>query len=168
MRKVKVIIVGGGLSGIACARKLQERNIDFLLLEASDRLGGRVRTESGDGFLFDCGFQTCCKAFQSVFHYFSIGLAQLPIGGMGQIPLNLAKAIKPERVLLNRKVVSVSKNVVQLEDGDEVSADAVVLALNVDSLREFLPEIPLPRTNSVSNFYFESENLWRCSWRCFN
>jgi len=36
---------------------LQEAGIDCVLLEASDEVGGRVRTDAGDGFLFDRGFQ---------------------------------------------------------------------------------------------------------------
>ena len=52
-----VIVVGGGLSGLTCARQLCRAGRDVLLLEASDRLGGRVRTDSVDGFKLDRGFQ---------------------------------------------------------------------------------------------------------------
>jgi len=44
------LIVGGGLAGLACSRELRGHSI---LIEASDRLGGLVRTEEMDGFLFD-------------------------------------------------------------------------------------------------------------------
>lgn len=40
-----VVIIGGGFSGIAAAKKLHESKIPFLLLEARDRLGGRTFTE---------------------------------------------------------------------------------------------------------------------------
>ncbi|RYG47186.1 FAD-dependent oxidoreductase, partial [bacterium] len=39
-----VVIVGGGLAGLACARALQTRNVAWRLLESSDRIGGRLRT----------------------------------------------------------------------------------------------------------------------------
>jgi protoporphyrinogen/coproporphyrinogen III oxidase len=51
----KLIIVGGGLAGLAAAHHARERGIDFVLLEASDRVGGLVRTERADGFVIDRG-----------------------------------------------------------------------------------------------------------------
>ncbi|KAL2930099.1 15-cis-phytoene desaturase chloroplastic/chromoplastic, partial [Bienertia sinuspersici] len=51
------IIIGGGLAGLSAATHLQSSSIPFLLLESSDALGGRVRTDLVDGFLLDRGFQ---------------------------------------------------------------------------------------------------------------
>src|SRR5512133_367265 len=42
----KVLIVGGGFSGIAAAKKLHESGISFQVLEARERLGGRVFTKT--------------------------------------------------------------------------------------------------------------------------
>jgi len=43
------IIIGGGLTGLTAANQLQKNKIDFLLLERSDRVGGRVKTDVIDG-----------------------------------------------------------------------------------------------------------------------
>ncbi len=59
----KVLIIGAGLSGLACALRLHEARIPFLLLEASDAPGGRVRTDEVDGFLLDRGFQVYLDAY---------------------------------------------------------------------------------------------------------
>ena len=48
--RAHTLIVGGGLSGLACARELGE---DFTLVEAGDRLGGLCRTDVAEGFSFD-------------------------------------------------------------------------------------------------------------------
>lgn len=58
-----VVIVGGGLAGLACAARLQAEGLSFLLLEAANRPGGRVRTDAVDGFLLDRGFQVLLTAY---------------------------------------------------------------------------------------------------------
>ena len=50
-----VVIVGGGMSGLAAAYELARRNVPFFLLEASPTLGGVVKTERIDGFVIDAG-----------------------------------------------------------------------------------------------------------------
>lgn len=59
----QVLIIGAGLSGLACALELLRADIPFLLLEASDAPGGRVRTDEADGFLLDRGFQVYLDAY---------------------------------------------------------------------------------------------------------
>ena len=58
-----VIIVGAGLSGLTCAVELYSRNQSFLLLDAADDVGGRVRTDEVDGFRLDRGFQVLLTAY---------------------------------------------------------------------------------------------------------
>ena len=58
-----VLIVGAGLAGLACGRELARRGIAFHILEASDGVGGRVRTDLVDGFRLDRGFQIYLTAY---------------------------------------------------------------------------------------------------------
>ncbi|MDA7881026.1 FAD-dependent oxidoreductase [Akkermansiaceae bacterium] len=57
------LIVGAGLSGLACALTLHQAGIPVRLFEASDGVGGRVRTDKVDGFLLDRGFQVYLDAY---------------------------------------------------------------------------------------------------------
>ena len=63
MSSPDVLIVGAGLSGLSCARRLHQRGLSVQVLEASDRVGGRVRTDSFDGFRLDYGFQVLLTAY---------------------------------------------------------------------------------------------------------
>ncbi len=67
MASDRVLIVGGGLAGLCCALELSKQSIPFQLLEASDGIGGRVRTDEFDGFLLDRGFQVYLSAYPEGF-----------------------------------------------------------------------------------------------------
>jgi oxygen-dependent protoporphyrinogen oxidase len=54
----RVIVVGGGISGLACAYRLQKSGLDVMLLEAAPYAGGLVGTVERDGFLFETGPQS--------------------------------------------------------------------------------------------------------------
>ena len=60
-----IIIVGAGIAGLACAQKCSESNRDFLLIEKSDRIGGRVGSLRNDSYVFDLGFQVYNTAYNT-------------------------------------------------------------------------------------------------------
>ena len=70
MSKHDVIIVGAGMAGLACALRLQKAGREVLLLEGSDRPGGRVRTDLVDGYLIDHGFQVLLTAYPEAVRHF--------------------------------------------------------------------------------------------------
>jgi len=57
--KISIVIVGAGISGLQAAHTLLKhpaaKSFDVTVLEASDRIGGRVHTESPWGFPLDYG-----------------------------------------------------------------------------------------------------------------
>lgn len=48
-----VVIIGGGLSGMAAAVELEKHNIDYTIIEVKNRLGGSLNTVEQDGFTVD-------------------------------------------------------------------------------------------------------------------
>ena len=60
------IVIGAGLAGLTTARKLQSYGKSVLVLEASDRVGGRVKSYYRDGFIFDHGFQVINPRYPEV------------------------------------------------------------------------------------------------------
>jgi phytoene dehydrogenase-like protein len=58
-----VLVVGAGLAGLCCAKRLAECGVSFRILEAAGGVGGRVRTDLVDGFRLDRGFQLYLTAY---------------------------------------------------------------------------------------------------------
>ncbi len=58
-----IVIIGAGIAGLTCAKYLKDVGIDATILEASDAVGGRVRTDIVDGFKLDRGFQVLLTAY---------------------------------------------------------------------------------------------------------
>jgi phytoene dehydrogenase-like protein len=58
-----VIIIGAGLAGLAAARTCAQSGLTPLVLEMADDVGGRLTTESVDGFLLDRGFQVLLDSY---------------------------------------------------------------------------------------------------------
>ncbi|KAL3700398.1 hypothetical protein R1sor_018420 [Riccia sorocarpa] len=80
-----VVIIGAGLAGLAAAKHLAKEGMPFTLLEASDGVGGRVRTDEFEGFLLDRGFQIHITAYpeaQRILDYGKLDLRDFYAGAL--------------------------------------------------------------------------------------
>ena len=78
--KQDVIIIGAGLAGLSAAVHLHRQGRKVLILEATDRAGGRIKTDSHDGFLLDRGFQVFLTAYpesKSLLNYTDLNLKKM-------------------------------------------------------------------------------------------
>ncbi|MCH8563890.1 FAD-dependent oxidoreductase [Nesterenkonia sp. LB17] len=80
-----VIVIGAGLAGLQCARRLQRNGHRVTVLEAGDAVGGRVRTDLIEGFRCDRGFQVLNPAYPAVQDWIDIGSLGLQAFGVGAV-----------------------------------------------------------------------------------
>ncbi|HBN75156.1 MAG TPA: hypothetical protein DD473_04930, partial [Planctomycetaceae bacterium] len=93
-----VVIIGAGIAGLTCAYRLQQQNIDSIILEKSDRVGGRVATDEMDGYLLDRGFQVFLTAYpeaQSVLDYEELDLKPFDPGSLIRVKESFEKLSDP-------------------------------------------------------------------------
>ncbi len=100
MSSAEVIIIGAGLAGLTCARRLQEAGRTCLVLEAADAVGGRVRTDVVDGFRLDRGFQVLLTAYPEArrwLDYEALDLQEFNPGALVRTPSGLHRVSDPFR-----------------------------------------------------------------------
>ena len=81
--RADVVVVGAGLAGLRCAQVLQGAGRDVVVLESSDEVGGRIRTDRVDGFLADRGFQVLNPAYPAVRRWVDVDALRLQPFGAG-------------------------------------------------------------------------------------
>lgn len=85
LNESRIYIVGAGISGLIAAQNLENFGYKPIVLEASDRVGGRVKTDVVNGYQLDQGFQVLLEAYPMVSKYLNykeLGLQKLKSGAM--------------------------------------------------------------------------------------
>lgn len=67
-RTPDVLVIGAGAAGLACARDLLAAGLEVGVVEASDAVGGRMRSDRVEGFVVDRGFQVFNTSYPQVRH----------------------------------------------------------------------------------------------------
>lgn len=132
-----IVVVGAGLAGLACALKLAQAGLSVQLLEASDGIGGRVRTDVVDGFRLDRGFQVLFTAYpeaQALLDYAALDLRPFTPGAIVRAGGRFHRLLDPFRRPMEALAGLVAP-VGTLQD------KLVVLRLRSQALATPLPEI---------------------------
>uniref|UniRef100_A0A2P2PKN9 15-cis-phytoene desaturaseic/chromoplastic-like n=1 Tax=Rhizophora mucronata TaxID=61149 RepID=A0A2P2PKN9_RHIMU len=153
-RKTGVIVIGAGLAGLAAATHLYSQKIPFLLLEASNAIGGRVRTDVVDGFLLDRGFQIFITAYpeaQKLLDYQALSLHKFFSGARiyldGQFhtvadplrhPFDSLKSLtSPVGSFLDKLLIALTRIRLMTKTDEEILAAATAEeSTTIDMLRE--------------------------------
>lgn len=83
MTEERVTIVGAGLAGLGCAYYLEKLGYAPLILEREGEPGGRVATESYEGYLLDKGFQVLLTSYseiKKIVRLYELELGRFPPG----------------------------------------------------------------------------------------
>ena len=73
----KIHIVGAGVSGLVASKVLEDYGYESMIIEATDRVGGRVKTDVIDGYQLDHGFQVLLTAYPSAQKYLNFEALEL-------------------------------------------------------------------------------------------
>jgi len=65
-KEYKIHIIGAGISGLIAARVLENHGYHPIVIEATDRVGGRVKTDIVNGYQLDHGFQVLLTSYPAV------------------------------------------------------------------------------------------------------
>jgi len=55
-----VLVIGAGISGLAAAKTLKEANIQFIVIESSGEIGGRIKSHQGPNYYVNLGAEFIC------------------------------------------------------------------------------------------------------------
>jgi phytoene dehydrogenase-like protein len=91
-----VLIIGAGIAGLSCASYLHSKGVEIRILEASDGIGGRVRTDIENGFLLDRGFQILLTAYpeaQQLLNFEALDLKEFKSGALIKTEQGLPRSL---------------------------------------------------------------------------
>lgn len=73
----KIHIIGAGVSGLIAAMVLEDNGFRPIIIEATDRVGGRVKTDIVNGYQLDHGFQVLLTAYPAAKKYLDFEALEL-------------------------------------------------------------------------------------------
>ncbi|HEX8426949.1 NAD(P)/FAD-dependent oxidoreductase [Hymenobacter sp.] len=88
--QLPIVVVGAGMAGLTCANYLHRAGLPVVVLEATEAVGGRVRTDvTSDGFRLDHGFQVLLTKYpevQRMIDYGALNLKAFRSGAVIRLP----------------------------------------------------------------------------------
>lgn len=101
-KKYDAVIIGAGVAGLVAALHLEEYDLEVLIIEKSNEVGGRVKTDVRNGYRFDRGFQVLLSSYPMVQKYLDLQALDLRTFEPGALSFNLKQKIKVSDVARNK------------------------------------------------------------------
>ena len=76
-KDLKIHIIGAGVSGLIAAKVLENHGYSPIIIESTDRVGGRVKTDLIEGYQLDHGFQVLLTAYPALQKYLNYKALEL-------------------------------------------------------------------------------------------
>ncbi|MBM4225280.1 MAG: FAD-dependent oxidoreductase [Gammaproteobacteria bacterium] len=109
------------------------------------------------GVFLEDRLTTSSRFFRFIFRMFALGDAALPEDGMGAIAKQLAESLPASQIRLNTKVDSVQSLRVQLQNGETIESQAIVMAVDgPEAARLTQGAIRSPEFHSTTCFYYSA------------
>jgi phytoene dehydrogenase-like protein len=143
-----VVVAGGGLAGLVAARRLADSGIDVRVIERDSRVGGRVKSDHEEGFVFDHGFQVLFPSYPAVERELDLGALDLRRFRSG------ATLVRPgERTVLADPLDDPRASIETLLNRDVTLGDKLrVLALRRELGRKSIADILDADTTTIAGF----------------
>lgn len=109
------------------------------------------------GVFLEPELKTSSRFFHLVWRSFARVGAAVPALGMGELPKAMAERLPQRTIQLETAVKAVHDHGVDLEDGQRITADAVVVATDGTIAARLLPGLAEPRWHGVTTWYFRPE-----------
>ncbi|XP_065074600.1 spermine oxidase-like [Ochlerotatus camptorhynchus] len=150
----RILIVGAGASGIAAAARLYENGLtNFQILEATDRIGGRINTIPFGVNMIDLGAQWCHGEKNNAVHELAgpLGLLESSIVSSGNVLVKSTGETVPNEI--TERLMAVAEGIMEAEDmssydgtlGDyfterfmKIVTDAKMKDINRELIQQFL------------------------------
>jgi protoporphyrinogen oxidase len=158
--QTEVIIIGGGLSGLIAARELHAKKIEFKLLEATDRLGGRVKTDKIDGYRLDHGFQVLLTAYPQAskwLNYNQLDLKHFVPGALVLYPSGEMDTVGDPARDPSSLLSTMASKAGSLKD--KLSILKLKQKLNKESISQIFTKKEVSTLNALSNQYGFSDKM---------
>lgn len=107
------------------------------------------------GCLFlELDLKTQVQVFLNYIKHFITGLACLPEKGMQALPQSIANKLQRTQICYNQEVQKIEDHQLILKSGKTIQADYIILASGIGPAASLFPSLTLPKTHSVTSFYF--------------